>query len=137
MKRVIFVALLVMLISGCSHQFSGKKPSVSTLRYPGQHFQPSTTIEVFHSRIPRRDYIKIGEVSIHYSADDVILRLKEKAKTLGGNALILMGERRRGGKHPLLSRPTGTLGGRGLEMNLDDSQDWWKKEAYGIVIKYK
>lgn len=79
--KALFCALLML---GCGS-------SVKVVRYTPDTLPPTDRVEVLTSE-PTRDYSAIAELSVK-EGDDAILELAEKAKAIGANAIILIGQR--------------------------------------------
>jgi type IV pilus biogenesis protein CpaD/CtpE len=119
MKKNFVLFNMLLLLSGCSTT----QPTV--MKYTSEAFQPTQHIEIFHIKPPARDYIEIGEVSIRLkksTQENAVALLSEKAKELGADALVIIGERSKGA----VAMPVGSLA---VAVPL--------RELYGIAIKYK
>ena len=95
------------------------------MKYTSEVFPPTKNIEVLHIKPVTRDYIEIGEVSIRLkksTQENAVVLLSEKAKELGADALVIIGERSKGA----VAMP---IGSSVVAVPL--------RELYGIAIKYK
>jgi len=101
------------------------RPRVKVMRYTTEIFPPTTQIEVIHTKSISRDYIEIGEIAIRLkkaTQENAVLYLITKAKELGADAILIIGERSRGAAampigHLVVAVPF--------------------RELYAIAIKYK
>ena len=90
MKRIIMLMYFVILcIFGCS-------PSVEFMRYVDETYPQTQSVEVLRNKPVERDFVEIGELSVESEKDAIIL-LKEKAKEIGADAIIILGEKSEGG----------------------------------------
>lgn len=121
MNKLIGLSIFIVFLVGCA----ATQPKVKVMRYTTEIFQPTNRIEVIHTKSTNRDYIEIGEVSIRLkksTEENAVALLAEKAKELGANALIIIGERSKGA----VVVPIGNMA---VAVPL--------RELYGIAIKYK
>lgn len=123
MRKLVFVFAFILALSACM-------PSVHVMRYTTALFPPSSNVEILRTKPADREYIEIGEVSIRLKEgalyqrlrDNAVLMLAEKAKELGADALILIGERQRGATYVPVGRSV-------VGVN--------KQDLVGVAIKYK
>lgn len=87
MKKLIPIVIILMIFISCS--------SVDYLRYTEQTFQPTYEVEIFQTNLPEKDYIELGLLSVD-TGKDAIIDLKNKAKEIGANAIIILGEKNEG-----------------------------------------
>lgn len=69
------------------------------MRYSSENYGPSENVEVLRTKPSERPYEEIAELAIQLrpiDQDRAILNLKEKAKLLGADAIIILGENSRG-----------------------------------------
>jgi uncharacterized protein YbjQ (UPF0145 family) len=121
MKKKFVLFNLFLLLSGCATTTT--RPTV--MKYTSEAFQPTKHIEVLHTKPAARDYIEIGEVAIRLkktTQENAVALLSEKAKELGADALVIIGERSKGA----VAMPVGSLF---VAVPL--------RELYGVAIKYK
>jgi uncharacterized protein YbjQ (UPF0145 family) len=119
----IIVVFMIFCFLGCATQ--PKVPQAQVMRYTNEIFQPTSKCEVFHTKQIGRDYIEIGEVSVRLNKsteENAIAYLNEKAKELGANAIIIIGERTRGA----VAMPVGNMS---VAIPI--------KDLYAIAIRYK
>lgn len=90
-KLTILISL-VLLLTGCF-------PKVNFMKYVESSYDKTTKVEVFRNKTIEKDYIEIGELSIkilkgvfYNNENDVVIRLKEKAKEIGADAIIILGK---------------------------------------------
>jgi len=120
MKKIAGVLIIAALLLGCA-----TSPQVKVMRYTTEIFQPTSRIEVLHTKPVGRDYIEIGEISIRLkksTEENAVVYLKEKARELGADAIIIMGDRSRGA----VAVPIGSMA---VAVPI--------RELYAIAIKYK
>lgn len=93
-NTVIFISVLFLF--GCS-------PSVDFMRYTEEVYQPTSSVEVLRSRPVEKEYLELGELSIRIkkgllfnNQEEAVFKLKEKAKEIGANAIIILGEETEG-----------------------------------------
>jgi len=122
MKSKTFIPIIfLLLLSSACH-------SVSFISYRDESYPASSSIEVFRSKSIEKEYIELGELSLRVknglfgNQDEVVLKLKEKAKEIGADAIIILGEETEGN----VIVPIG---------NLYNSID--KRYIKAIAIKYK
>lgn len=121
MKQIFATLLFARTLCGC-----GTTP-VEVMRYTSERFAPTepSSVKIIRTRLERRSYIEIGEVSIRLNRqnqEDSIALLRQRAAELGADAIILMGERSLGAA----AMPIGSLT---VAVPL--------REIYGIAIKYR
>jgi uncharacterized protein YbjQ (UPF0145 family) len=83
----IAAIMLVLAAIGCGS-------TVKVVRYTPEPFAPSDHVEVLTSE-PARDFSAIAELSVK-AGDNAVLELVEKAKAIGADAIILVGEKSAG-----------------------------------------
>ena len=91
-KKLLVIVICGLLIYGCS-------PSVNFMRYNEDIYPPTNSVEVLRSKPVSRDYIELGELSLKIkksNQNEAVLKLKEKAKEIGADAIILLGENSEG-----------------------------------------
>jgi len=118
MKKIICIFGLSLFLIGCATK-------AEVMRYTTEIFPPTHHVEVFRSKVINRDYIEIGEVSVRLKKStkkNAVVLLVDKAKELGAEAIILMGERSKGA----VVMPVGNMA---LAIPI--------KELCAIAIKYK
>lgn len=90
-----FMFFVILTIYGCS-------PSVNFMRYNDSNYSPTNSVEVIRQKPIDKEFIELGELSIRVkkgifsNQEDVILKLKEKAKEIGADAIIILGENSEG-----------------------------------------
>ncbi len=116
-KFIISIIVSAMLI-GCAG------PMVKVMRYSGDDYSPTTEVQIFRTAPVDRKYIEIAELSLRVkksNQETAVFQLREKAKSIGADALILMGERSAGA----IAMP---MGQGAVAVPL--------REIYAIAIKY-
>ena len=82
---------VILTINGCS-------PSVNFMRYNDNNYSPTNSVEVMRKKPVDKEFIELGELSIRVkkgifsNQEDVVLKLKEKAKEIRADAIIILGE---------------------------------------------
>ena len=80
------LACMIIGITSCS-------PSVKVLRYNQSAYSPTSRVDVLRTKPPDKPYDEIAELEVKSNYDDAIQMLVSKAKEIGTDAIILMGER--------------------------------------------
>jgi len=91
-KRLLAIALGLSVLVACA-------PTARFARYMDSSFPPTTDVEVLRTKPADRPYIELGEIRLQLkksNEDDAILVLKEKAKEVGADAIVILGEQSRG-----------------------------------------
>ena len=90
---LIFWLQCIFLLQGCS-------PNIRYLEYTSEHYEPTQHVEVLHAKPPSRDFIELGIISvpakiapIDKGSRNPIDHLVEKAKSIGADAVLILGER--------------------------------------------
>ena len=93
MKKVLVGALIALFISGCASE------RVMTM---GQHYPPTSaaSVKIYQTGQPSAPYEEIGRVSaekynnfaISRSGDEIYNALREKAASIGGDAIMAISE---------------------------------------------
>lgn len=113
MKKFLPLLIFLTIFISCS--------SVEFLRYTDQTFEPTKEVKVFQTNLPEKDYIELGLLSAE-TGKNAIIDLQNKAKEIGANAIIILGERNKG----TVAMPIGNMA-YGVPVN--------KLEA--VAIRYK
>ena len=93
-QNIIIILALSFLLSSCY--------SVDFVRYSDESYPESNNVEVFRSKPVDKEYIELGELSLRVkkglfsNQEDVVIKLKEKAREIGANAIIILGEEKEG-----------------------------------------
>lgn len=101
--KTLFILTVVFALSSCA-----TTPRIKVMRYSETTYSPTSAVEVLRTKPSERPYEEIAELSIQLRPVDeemVIVHLKEKAKSLGADALLIIGENTRGA----VAIPTGTI----------------------------
>jgi len=120
MKKYVVIFVAFLFLVSCA-----PKPKINVMRYTTDSFRPTNHIDVLHTKPVEKDYMEIAEISIRLNKktrEYGVAYLKEKAKQLGADAIILLGERSRGA----VAVPVGSML---LAVPL--------KDICAIAIKYK
>jgi hypothetical protein len=94
-KRSLAIALGFSVLVACAPT----APTARFARYTDSSFPSTTEIEVLRTKPADRPYIELGEIRLQLkksNEDDAILVLKEKAKEVGADAIVILGEESRG-----------------------------------------
>ena len=92
--HIIVVLFLSLILSSCY--------SVDFVRYSDETYPASVSVEVFRNKPVDKEYIELGELSLRVkkglfsNQEEVVIKLKEKAKELGADAIIILGEEKEG-----------------------------------------
>ncbi|MCW9705803.1 hypothetical protein [Fodinibius salsisoli] len=113
MNKFFPLLLLLTIFISCSN--------VDFLRYTDQTFEPTKEVKVFQTNPPEKDYMELGLLSAE-AGNDAIVDLKNKAKEIGANAIIILGERNKG----TVAMPVGDMA-YGVPIN----------ELEAVAIRYK
>lgn len=65
------------------------------MKYSEDIYPPTNSVEVLRNKPVEKDYIELGELSLKIkrsNQEEAVLQLKEKAKEIGADAIILLGE---------------------------------------------
>lgn len=93
--RLILLAATFGALMGAS----GCAARVTYSPYSSQTFTPTASVDVLRTRVAERRYVELGELCIRVNrstAETAVIRLTEKAKEIGADALILIGDRSAG-----------------------------------------
>jgi len=69
------------------------------MKYNEDIYPPTSSVEVLRVKPVSKDYFELGELSLKIkksNQEEAILKLKEKAKKIGADAIILLGENSEG-----------------------------------------
>lgn len=88
----ITIFLTAILFLGCS-------PSVNFMRYVDESYPQTQSVEVLRNKPVEKEFIELGELSIQIkkgilfgNEEDAVLDLIGKAKEIGADAIIIIGE---------------------------------------------
>ena len=101
MRKLVLLFTLSVLIASCA-------PQAKFLEYTEESFEPTSEVEIFHTRPPDEDYVEMGVISIQIkkqNENEVIVIVREKAKEIGADAIIILGERNQG----VVAMPIGNM----------------------------
>lgn len=93
--NTIKIIFILLFISGCS-------PSVNFMKYNEDNYPPTNSVEVLRNKPVEKEFVELGELSIQVkkgilgNQEEVVLKLKEKAKEIGADAIIILGEESEG-----------------------------------------
>lgn len=90
-RIAIMIFTLIFLLS-CSQ-------SVKFMKYSEVYYSPTKSVEVIRYKPSEKEFIEIGELSLRIiknNQEDAVLLLKEKAKEIGADAIIILGENSEG-----------------------------------------
>ena len=97
MKPVIcFLSFLTLL------SFSACSPSVNFMKYSEDNSPPTNSVEVLRSKPVEKEFVELGELSLQIkkgifgNQEEAVLNLKKKAKEIGADAIIILGEESEG-----------------------------------------
>jgi hypothetical protein len=119
MKKILLIILPLLLIVGCALP-------IRVTPYTTMQYEATQNVEVMRTKPPDREYIEIAELRTRVGAANRHLALPnmvEKAKQIGADAIILLGEQEQGK----------VLTGMGTAVPVAASI----MDMVGIAIKYK
>lgn len=93
--KIILLFFVTLTIYGCS-------PSVNFMKYSEDDYPATNSVEVLRNKPVEKEYVELGELSLRVkkglfsNQDEVVLKLKEKAKEIGADAIIILGEETEG-----------------------------------------
>jgi hypothetical protein len=93
--KTIKILFVLIFIFGCS-------PSVNFMKYSEDNYPPTNSIEVLRNKPVEKEFLEIGELSLQINKgifsnqEEAVLKLKEKAKEIGADAIIILGEESEG-----------------------------------------
>ena len=90
--KPILILFVLIFISGCS-------PSVNFMKYSEDTYLPTNSIEVLRNKPVEKKFVELGELSLKINKsnqEEAVLLLKEKAKEIGADAIIILGEESEG-----------------------------------------
>ena len=96
MKTINLIIILVisLFLSACY--------SVDFIKYSEETYSATTSVDVFRNKPVDREYIELGELSLRVkkgifsNQESVVLKLKEKDKEIGADAISILGEESEG-----------------------------------------
>jgi len=94
-KNYVFGLLALLSVSACMQ-------SDEFIKYSETVYKPTTSIELLRSKPFNRDYITIGELKFritHQSKNAPLKEIKAKAKKIGADAIIILGQNQINKKH--------------------------------------
>ncbi len=118
MKIINIILLLSLLLCGCG-------TTAKVMRYSTETYTPTQNVEVLRTKPVNREYVELGEVSVRLkksTEENAVALLVEKAKEMGADAIIIIGERSRGA----VAMPVGSM----IAVS-------HLREIYAVAIKYK
>jgi len=96
MKAIISIIIFSTIF------FSGCSPSVNFMKYSEDNYQPTNSVEVLRNKPIEKEFVELGELSLQIkkgifsNQEEAVLKLKEKAKEIGADAIIILGEESEG-----------------------------------------
>lgn len=90
--KILIILSTVLIFYGCSS-------SVNFIKYHEDIYPPTSSVDVLRSKPVSKDSIELGELSLKIkksNQEEAALKLNEKAKELGADAIILLGENSEG-----------------------------------------
>lgn len=91
MIRVLVLVIAAFTLAACT--------SPRFTRYTEVTYPPTSEVDVLRTKPADRLYVELGEIRLRLNKtneDNAIIILKEKAKELGANAIVILGEQSRG-----------------------------------------
>lgn len=86
----IFVVVVSVLFTACA-----TTPTVRFMRYSDIQYPPTSNVQVLQIKPPDRAFRELGVLSIRLkrdTQDDAILYLVNRAKEIGADAIVVLGE---------------------------------------------
>jgi len=87
MKKSLPLLIFLTIFISCS--------SVDFLRYSYQTFEPTKEVQIFQTNRPEKEYIELGLLTAK-DENNALKHLKDKAKEIGANAIIILGKKNKG-----------------------------------------
>jgi len=87
MRNVIGLTLCI-IIAGCA-------PNVKFMKYTSEIYTATQEVEVLRAKPVRKNFIELGELSVRLkktTEENAVLYLTEKAKSIGADAIVILGE---------------------------------------------
>lgn len=87
-QKFILIIFMLVLVAGCAR-------TVKYMKYTTDKYSPTTSIEVLRVKPITKNFIELGELKLRISKrneETAVLSLKEKAKSIGADAIIILGE---------------------------------------------
>lgn len=78
---------------------------VQVKKYDDSSYSPTESLEIYKTNKPERPYIEIAQIETDASRSNAMELLIAKAKKLGGDAIIMVGQENRGA----IAIPIGTM----------------------------
>jgi hypothetical protein len=94
MRRLIVLAAILGLSAACV-----STPTAKFARYTDTTYPPTTEVEVLRTKPVDRPFVELGEIRLQLkksNENDAILILRDKAREIGANAIVILGEQSRG-----------------------------------------
>jgi hypothetical protein len=91
MHRLVPMMFSVIMLVACA-----STPTVSFMRYTEQAYPATQSVEVLRTKPVDRAYVELGELSVRVkksTEESAVLFLKEKAREVGADAIVVLGER--------------------------------------------
>ena len=92
--KFLFFILTIFFLTSCSLPIP-----VRVASYTDTQYNPTNTIDVIRTNSVSRDYIELAELRTRVgilSRDQAIINIKEKAKEIGADAIIILGKETQG-----------------------------------------
>ncbi len=103
MVRSLLLIGIILGLAACA-----PSSSVRFARYTEASYSPTADVEVLRTKPADRPYVELGELRLRVkksNEDDAILSLKQKAREIGADAIVILGEQTRGA----VMVPVGTI----------------------------
>ena len=95
MQRLVVLATILVLLVACAPD----APAARFTRYTETTYPSTREVEVLRTKPADRPYVELGEIRLRLqrsNENDGILFLKEKAREVGADAIVILGEESRG-----------------------------------------
>jgi len=86
--KIIQIIVVFLLLSGCAR-------TVSYMRYTDDNYPPTKNVEVLRAKPISKKFIELGELKLRVSRSNensAVISLKAKAKSIGADAIVMLGE---------------------------------------------
>jgi uncharacterized protein YigA (DUF484 family) len=94
MQRLVVLATILVLLVACAPASAARFTRYTETTYPS-----TREVEVLRTKPVDRPHVELGEIRLRIgksNENDAILLLKEKAREVGADAIVILGEESRG-----------------------------------------
>lgn len=93
MRNVLVFCILIVFAASCATAPGAR--GVKFTKYISEPYPATHTVDVLHVKPISRDCVELGQLSIRLkrsTEENAVLCLKEKAKEIGADAIVILGE---------------------------------------------